>query len=177
MTFDMLVSNISNDARKTLYDKILNFFFFSVCLGENSRKRWNLDHIAVAKIISKCFRPNGYDKWRNSCNLEKFVVLAQYLKHQTDCSRHKRKINKAKRFFCDRICCIYLYLSNKSMPCHGAIYGLQLRSATKLRKTQEKYFLFHWNCEMYFSNCEINFPLFSETIHTALKMLFQHVIR
>ena len=72
MTFDMLVSNISNDARKTLYDKILNFFFFSVCLGENSRKRWNLDHIAVAKIISKCFRRNG-------CNNEEIAVIYKNL--------------------------------------------------------------------------------------------------
>ena len=68
---------------------------------------------------------------------------------------------------------IYLSLSNKGKPCHGAINS----PPSNLRTALEKYFWFQWNCKQLriearnsMANSEIYFPIFSETMHTILKI-------
>ena len=75
---------------------------------------------------------------------------------------------------------IYLSLSNKWKPCNGAIkiWPHNLRTAL------EKYFQFHWNCKQLrieatnsVANWDIYFPIFSETVHTGLKIFSQRDLR
>ena len=75
---------------------------------------------------------------------------------------------------------IYLSSSNKWKPCHGAI---NCRSHN-LRTALEKYFRFQWNCKQLriearksMANSQICFPIFSEIIHTILKIFSQHDLR
>ena len=75
---------------------------------------------------------------------------------------------------------IYLSSSNKWKPCHGAINS----RPRNLRTALEKYFRFQWNCKQLriearnsMANSEIYFPIFSETIHTILKIFSQHDLR
>ena len=75
---------------------------------------------------------------------------------------------------------IYLSLSSKWKPCHGAIKSWPRNHRTAL----EKYFRFQWNCKQLgvearnsMPNCEIHFPILSETIHTILKIFSQHGLR
>ena len=72
---------------------------------------------------------------------------------------------------------IYLSSSNKWKPCHGAINS----RPRNLRMALEKYFRFQWNCKQLWiearnsmENCEIYFPIFSETVDTILKIFSQH---
>ena len=88
---------------------------------ENFRRKWNLDRITVTKIL-KCFQTNWCRKQRKTFKIEKFVVLAEYFEQQTDCNRYRRKISKSRRSPSWKgIGRIYIYLSNKCKPCHGAI--------------------------------------------------------
>ena len=57
----------------------------------------------------------------NRFKREKFVVLAEYLKQQTDCRRYKRKISKSRRGPSWRNQPYLTFLINKLRPCHGAI--------------------------------------------------------
>ena len=75
---------------------------------------------------------------------------------------------------------IYLSSSNKWKPCHRAINS----RPRNLRMALEKYFRFQWNCKQLridarnsMENSEIYFPIFSETIHTILKIFSQHDLR
>ena len=75
---------------------------------------------------------------------------------------------------------IYLSSSNKWKPCHGAINS----RPRNLRTALEKYFRFQWNSKQLriearnsMENSEIYFPIFSETIHTVLKIFLQHDLR
>ena len=75
---------------------------------------------------------------------------------------------------------IYRSSSNKWKPCHGAINS----RSRNLRAALEKYFRFQWNCKQLriearnsMANSEIYFPIFSETIHTILKIFSQHNLR
>ena len=75
---------------------------------------------------------------------------------------------------------IYLSSSNKWKLCHGAINS----RPRNLRKAMEKYFRFQWNCKQLRiearnsrANSDIDFPNFSETIHTILKIFSQHDLR
>ena len=68
---------------------------------------------------------------------------------------------------------IYLSSSNKGKPCHGAINS----RPRNLRTALQKYFWFQWNCKQLrtearnsMANSEIYFPIFSETMHTILKI-------
>ena len=72
---------------------------------------------------------------------------------------------------------IYLFSSNKWKPCHGAINS----RPRNLRAAPEKWF--QWNCKQLriearnsMTNSEIYFPIFSETIHTILKIFFRSMI-
>ena len=132
-----------------------------------------LDCITVTKIL-RCFRTSGCRKWiRNRFKNKKFVVLAEYFEQQTNCSRYRRKISQSRRILCGGISRIYLSLSNKWKPCQGAINS----RPRNLRTALEKYFRFQRNCKQLqlearnsMANCEIYFPIFSETIYTILKI-------
>ena len=141
-------------------------------------RQWNLNPITVLKIL-KCFMTNGCRKWRNRFKIEQFVALAEYLEQLPDCNRYKKIANREKTL-CGGISRIYLSFSNIWKPCHGAI-NIRLRN---LRTALEKYFRFYWNCKQLrvearnrMSNSEIYFPVFSETIHTILKIFTLHSLR
>ena len=75
---------------------------------------------------------------------------------------------------------IYLSLSNKWKRCHGAINS----RPRNLRTALEKFFRFQWNCKQLriearnsMDNSDIYFPIFSEIIHTILKIFSQHDLR
>ena len=75
---------------------------------------------------------------------------------------------------------IYLSSSNKWKPCHGAINS----RPRNLRTALEKYFRFQWNCKQLriearnrMANSGFYFSIFSETIHTILKIFSQHDLR
>ena len=75
---------------------------------------------------------------------------------------------------------IYLSSSNEWKPCQGAINS----RSRNLRTALEKYFRFQWNCKQLriearnsMANSEFYFPIFSETIHTILKIFPQHDLR
>ena len=81
---------------------------------------------------------------------------------------------------CQGISPIYPSSSIKWKPCHGAINSW----SHNLRTALEKYFRFQWNCKQlwieasnFMANSEIYFPIFSETIHTILKIFPQHDLR
>ena len=74
----------------------------------------------------------------------------------------------------------YLPFLIKWKPCHGAMNS----RSRNLRTALEKYFRFQWNCKQLriearksMANSEIYFPIFSETIHTILKIVSQHDLR
>ena len=78
---------------------------------------------------------------------------------------------------CQGISPIYPSSSIKWKPCHGAINSW----SHNLRTALEKYFRFQWNCKQLWiearksmANSEIFFPMFSEIIHTILKIFSQH---
>ena len=130
-----------------------------------------LDCITVTKIL-RCFRTSGCRKSRNRHKNKKFVVLAEYFEQQTNCSRYRRKMSQSTgEVFRRGISPIYLSSSNKWKP-------------RNLRTALEKYFRFQWNCKQLriearnsMANSEIYFPIFSETIHTILKIFSQHDLR
>ena len=75
---------------------------------------------------------------------------------------------------------IYLSSSNKWKPCHGAINS----RPRNLRTALEKYFRFQWNYQQLriearniMANSDIYLPIFSETIHTILKLFSEHDLR
>ena len=134
-----------------------------------------LDCITVTKIL-RCFRTSGCRKSRNRHKNKKFVVLAEYFEQQTNCSRYRRKMSQSRRSPSSRNQS-YLPFLIKWKPCHGAINS----RPRNLRTTLEKYFWFQWICKQLriearnsMANCEIYFPVFSDTIHTIFS---QHDLR
>ena len=97
--------------------------------------------ITVTKIL-RYFRTNECRKWRNRFKKEKFVILAEYFEQQTDCSRYRKLANQGE-VLCRGIIRIYLSISNKCKPYHGAINSW----SHNLRTALEKYFQFQWNCK------------------------------
>ena len=77
--------------------------------------------------ITSCFCFFGFfwffrRKRRKTFNMENFVVLAEYFEQQTDCNRYRRNTSQSRRSPSWRgISRIYISLSNKWKPCHGAI--------------------------------------------------------
>ena len=137
-----------------------------------------LDRITVIKFL-RCCRTNGCMKWRNRFKKERFVVLAEYFEQQTDCSRYRRKICQSMRSPPWRNQALP-FLSNKWKTCHRATNSWPHNFRTAL----EKYFWFQWNCKettvearSSIANCGIYFPIFSDTIHTILKIFSQHGLR
>ena len=125
---------------------------------------------------------NGCRKWGNGFKTEKCVVLAEYFGQQTYCSRYRRKINQSRKVLHTRgvVSRIHLSLSSKWEPCHGLINSWPCNIQTRLKK----HFRFNWNFKQLrvearnsMSNCEIYFPIFSETIHTILKIFSQRGLR
>ena len=74
----------------------------------------------------------------------------------------------------------YLSLSNKWKPCHGAInsrsrnFRAALESFFDVIKIVNK---LQVEASSSMANCEIYFPIFSETMHTILKIFSQHGLR
>ena len=144
---------------------------------ENFRRYRKLDRIAITKIL-KSFSTNGCRKWKN----KKFVVLAEYFEQQTDFSSYRIKIRQSRRSLLRRNQS-YLQifsLPRKWKPYHGAIR----KFPRNLRTALERYFRFHLNYKRLrvevrksMPNCEIYFSIFSETIHTILKIFSQHSLR
>ena len=142
-----------------------------------------LDHITVTEML-KCLMVYGCRKGKNRFEIETFVVLTEYLEQHPDCNRYKRKASKSKRSSSWRNQSYLLSFSNIWKPYHGAI-NIRPRN---LRTALERYFRFHRNykqfrveayvkCRNSMSNFEIYFPLFSEAIHTILKIFSQHGFR
>ena len=120
----------------------------------------------------------GSRKWRKRFQNKGFVVLEEYFGLQTNCSRCRRKTSQIYLFYL--ISPIYLFSSNKWKPCHGAINSRPLN----LRTALQKYIRFQWNCKQLriearnsMANSETYFPILSETIHTILKIIWQHDFR
>ena len=134
-----------------------------------------IDCITVIKIL-RCFRASGSSKWRNRFKNKEFVVLAKYFKKQTNCSRYRRKMSQSRRS--------PLWRNESYLPFFSKQMETIPRSHNgppKLRTTLEEYFRFQWNCKQLWiearnsvENCEIYFPIFSETIDTTLKIFSQH---
>ena len=140
--------------------------------GKNVRRKWNLDRITGTKIL-KCFRTKTF-------KIEKLVILAEYFEHQTDCNRYRRKISKSRRSPSWRgISRVYISLSNKWKPKHGAINGRHVILRTALKR----YFRFPRNCKQLGTttveprNCIVRFIFqFSlKLLHTNWK-IFSHII-
>ena len=72
---------------------VTNNFLLKVSLVETFMRQWNSNQIRVTQILT-CFVENGCKKWRDS---NRFAVLAEYLKHQIDYNRYKRKISKSRK--------------------------------------------------------------------------------
>ena len=91
----------------------------------------------------------------------------------------EEKLTKQGEVLRGRISRIYLSLSNKWKPCHKAINS----RPRNLRTALEKYFRFQLNCRQLrvgsrnrMANCEIYFPIFSETIHAILKYFHSMIL-
>ena len=139
-----------------------------------------LDCNKVLKIL-KCFRTSGCREWRNRFKNKIFFALAEYFEGQTNLEADiEEKWATQGEVLRGGISPIYLSLSNKWKPCHGAI---KFRPRN-LRTALEKNFRFQWNCKQLrietrngMANCEIYFRIFSETVHTILKIFSQHDLR
>ena len=109
---------------------------------ESFRRQWNLDHITVTKLLV-CLGAEGCRKWWNRFKLENSIVLAVYFQKQTDSANTEEKLLNQREVLLGGISHIYLCLSNKWKPYHGAINSWP----GNLRAALEKYFRFHWNCK------------------------------
>ena len=149
----------------------INKILFKVRLVENFKGQWNTAWIALGTVtkILKYFKTTGCRKWKNGFKIEELVALAEYFEQQTDCSRYRRKLANQGEVLCTRggISPIHLSLWSKWKPCHRTLNSWP----RNLRTALEKYFRFHWNCKELWvevrnsmSNCQIYFPIFSETI-------------
>ena len=127
----------------------------------------------MTKIL-KCVWTNWCRKQRKIFKIEKFVVLAEYFEQQTDCNRYRRRISKSRRSPSWReISRIYIFLSNKWKPCHGAInsrprtfkngtekvllISMKMETTTGLSKEQyaklwDLFYNFLWNYTYKFEN-------------------------
>ena len=104
---------------------------------ENFRRQWNLDRMAVIKIL-KCFKTSECRKWRNRFKIIKFVALVEYSDQQTDCSRYRREISQSRRSPLWRNQPYFLFLMKQMEPCHGVISS----HPRNLKTVMEKYFWF-----------------------------------
>ena len=123
---------------------------------------------------------NGCRKWRNRFKREKCLVLAEYFEQQTDCYRYKNKIRKSRRGPLWRNQPNLFTFSYQTNGNHA----MELSTVGHVISERHKYFQFHWNCKQprvearnSMSNCQIYFTLFSETIHTILKIFSKHGLR
>ena len=139
-----------------------------------------LDCIRVTKIL-RYFRTSGCRKSRNRLKNKKCVFLAEYFEQQANCSRYiEKKWANHREILRGGISRIYFTLAKKWRPYHGAIN----HRPRNVRTALEKYFQFQWICKQLqiearnsMANCDIYFPILSETIHTILKIFSQHELR
>ena len=123
------------------------------------------------------FKTKGCRKWRKRFKIKKICCLGWIFWTADRLQQIANKVSQLRRSPSWRISRIYFSLSNKWKPCNGAIKS----RPRNLRMALEKYFRFHWNCKQLrvearnsMSNCEIYFPIFSETIHTIVKIFSEH---
>ena len=143
---------------------------------ENFSKKWSL-----TKVV-KCFEIKWCTKWRKTFKIEKVVVLAEHFQHQADCNRVRRKIGQSKRSHLWRSQSYLFtlpYQRNGNHTTESSTVGHVI-----LRTALERYFRFYWNCKQLrvelrnsMPNCEIYFSIFSENIHTNLKIYSQPGVR
>ena len=137
-----------------------------------SWKAVKLDCIPIAKIL-RCFR-------EADLRITNLLSWQNILSNRQIAADIEEKWANQGEVLRRGISPIYLSSSNKWKPCHGAINS----RPRNLRTTLEKYFRFRWNCKQLriqagnsIANSEIYFPIFSETIHTILKIFSQHDLR
>ena len=131
-----------------------------------SQKAVKLDCITVTKIL-RCFRTSECRKWSNRFTNKHLLSWLNILSNRQIAADIQEKWANQGEVLSGGISRIYLSLANKWKPCHGAINS----RPRNLRMTLEKYFWFHWICKQLrinarnsMVNCEIYFPIFSETI-------------
>ena len=160
-----------------MWQKVIKFIFCKFFHAEKFGRQWDLNHIYSNKHSEIT---GGSRKWRNRFKREKFVVLAEYLEQQTDYCRYK-KVRKSRRGPLWRRNQPYFPFLIQQMETMPRSYQQSVRN---LRTALEKYFGFHWNRKQVrvkarnsMLNFQIYFSLFSETIHTILKIFSQHGLR
>ena len=137
-----------------------------------------LDCITVTKIL-RCFRMSRCRKWRKRFQ-KIFLSWQNILSNRQIAADIKEKWANQGDVLHRGISSIYLSSSNKWKSCHRAINSWPCN----LRMVLEKYFRFQGNCKQLriearnrMANSEIYFPIFSEAIHTILKLFSQHDLR
>ena len=137
-----------------------------------SWKAVKLDCITITKIL-RCFR-------EADLRIKNVLSWQNILSNRQIAADIEGKWTNQGEVLCGGISRIYLSLANKSKSCHGAITC----QPGNLRTALEKYFRFQSNCKQLrieardrMANCEIYFPIFSETIHTMSKIFSQHDLR
>ena len=144
-----------------------------------SWKAVKLDCITVKKIL-RCFRTSGQRNEETDLRIKNLLSCQNILSNRQIAADIEGKWVNQGEVLCEGISRIYLSLANKWKPCQGAINSWP----RNLRVTLDKYFGFQWNCKQLrievrnsMANCEIYFPIFSETMNTILKIFSQHGLR
>ena len=137
-------------------------------------------YYSITKIL-KCFRANWCRRRRKTFKIEKFVVL-EFFEQQTDCNRYRRKTNKSRTSLSWRNQSYQTNNGDHYQTNGNHAIELSTIGHVILRIALGRYFRFHWNCKQLrverssMPNCEIYFLIFSETIHTNLKIFSQHCL-
>ena len=145
-----------------------------------TRWQWILDLISATKIL-KCFKIKGSRKWRKRFKIENLLSWQNiFNSRQITADREKKPANQGK-VLCGRISYVFAfpYQTNGNHATEPSTVGHVI-----LRMALERYFRFYWNCKQLrvqgrksVWNCEINFPIFSEPMHTILKTFSQHDLK
>ena len=138
-----------------------------------------LDCITMTKFWDALGRA-ACTKWRNNFRTKNLLSWQNILSNRKIAVDIEEKWANQGEFLRGWISPIYLSSSNKWKPCHGAINS----RPNNLRTALKKYFRFQWNCEQLriearnsMANSEFYSPIFSETIHTIVKIFSRHDLR
>ena len=140
----------------------------------NFRGQLNLDR-TVTKIL-KCFRTDGCRKQRNRFNIEKLAVLAEYFEQQADCNRQRRKISQSRGSPSWRNQQLFTFPDqtngNHATQPSTVSYIISEQHWKSTFDFTEIVSNFRLNEKEQKSNCEIYFPIFSETIYIQFENIF-----
>ena len=129
-----------------------------------------MENFIVTEIL-RCLRTNGCMKWRNWQSI---------LNNRQIAADIEEKLANKGKVLRGGISRIYFSMSNEWKPYHGTINSRHVISER------------HWKSTFDFSgivnklrvearssiaNCEIYFPIFSQTMHTILKIFSRHGLR